>query len=103
MRSEAIRLVKGAFDRAGVVMPEPIYNLRFGAMPMTLTEGAAPAGPGKPAPERAVAAGASAAAVRIAEPAEAIDIAPRDDLDDQIAADRREGEDDLLRHRAKKE
>ena len=29
VRSEAIRLVKRAFDASGIVMPEPIYNLRI--------------------------------------------------------------------------
>lgn len=29
VRSEAIRCVKQAFDQAGIVMPEPIYNLRI--------------------------------------------------------------------------
>ncbi len=29
VKSEAIRLVKEAFDAAGIVMPEPIYNLRM--------------------------------------------------------------------------
>ena len=29
VRSEAIRLVKSALDKAGIVMPEPIYNVRM--------------------------------------------------------------------------
>ena len=29
MRSEAIRRVKEAIDKAGIVMPEPVYRLRI--------------------------------------------------------------------------
>lgn len=37
-RSEAIRLVKNALDEAGVLMPEPIYNIRMQTISKGLTE-----------------------------------------------------------------
>ncbi|MEP7274950.1 MAG: mechanosensitive ion channel family protein [Betaproteobacteria bacterium] len=100
VRSEAIRMVKGAFDRAGVVMPEPIYNVRIGQGPSisATATGSTPApDPGAPPSPRKPAQSQSA------EPLRAIDIAPTDDLDRQIAADRRTDEDDLLRQQAPKE
>lgn len=103
VRSEAIRLVKGAFDRAGVVMPEPIYNLRIDQRPAMETSpvtaeptagrglpGALRShGPSRPAGER--------------EPPQAIDISRRDDLERQIAADRSANSEDLLHPAAAKE
>lgn len=88
VRSEAIRLVKQAFDRAGVRMPEPTYGVRLsGALP------GAPAG----APEPAAPAAPRG-------PTVAIDIAPRDDLDRHVRGERRgHAEDDLLRAEAPKE
>ncbi|MGE0822141.1 MAG: mechanosensitive ion channel domain-containing protein [Candidatus Binatia bacterium] len=75
VKSEAIRLVKEAFDAAGVVMPEPIYNVH-------LQE------PVIAAPQPRLTAG----------PKEAVDIQRRTDLERQIAEDRRaSGEADLLR------
>ncbi|MEP6678145.1 MAG: mechanosensitive ion channel family protein [Betaproteobacteria bacterium] len=99
VRSEAIRMVKGAFDRAGIVMPEPIYNLRFGQGVPAAAVLAAPAGPARraPAPPRQPAQRPAE------EPLGAIDIAQTDHLDRQIAADRRADDDDLLRHQAPKE
>lgn len=38
VRSEAIRSVKTAFDQAGIVMPEPIYNLRIKQQQMEATD-----------------------------------------------------------------
>jgi small-conductance mechanosensitive channel len=35
VKSEAIRLIKDAFDRAGIGMPEPIYNLKLAEMPVS--------------------------------------------------------------------
>lgn len=93
MRSEAIRLVKGAFDRAGIVMPEPIYNVRLGRTSAALSGAGAAAQPSSPRPE-------PAAAPASPEPAQAIDIAARDELDDQIAAERSSGEENLLTRRA---
>ena len=73
VRSEAIRLVKEAFDSAGIVMPEPIYNVRT-------QEAAAP----RPR--------------QTAGPKKAIDIARRTDIQREIAEDHRESDQsDLLR------
>ncbi len=99
VRSEAIRLVKGAFDRAGVVMPEPIYNVRLG---QTLASGGVPAAE-LPAKAKDSAARAAPLPEDSAEPQQAIDIAPRGELDRQIAADRCANEEDLLRPQAPKE
>jgi small-conductance mechanosensitive channel len=75
VKSEAIRLVKEAFDAAGIVMPEPIYNLRM---------------------QEAVAGAAQPR--KTAGPKQAIDIERRSDIERQIAEDRRESSDaDLLR------
>jgi hypothetical protein len=72
-RSEAIRLVKEAFDAAGIVMAEPIYNVRAHELAAPRTRHTD--GPGKP-----------------------VDIGRRSDVERQIAEDRREsGESDLLR------
>ena len=93
VRSEAIRLVKLAFDEAGIVMPEPIYNLRLRPLPAVMADGAA-------------AADTASAAIRPArdEPAIAIDIGPQNDLDAQIAAERSAGgAEDLLSDDARKE
>ena len=77
VRSEAIRLVKEAFDAAEIMMPEPIYNLR-------MQEPLAAA----PEPKKHQSAG----------PKNAIDVGRRTEIDRQIAEDRREsGESDLLR------
>lgn len=95
VRSEAIRLVKRAFDDAGIVMPEPIYNLRLNAPPPAMA-GTAPA--------RSAAPLSPAAGAGSDEPMEAIGIKPEDHLDRQIAADRSAADqDDLLSSRAPKE
>ncbi len=88
VRSEAIRLVKRAFDAADVTMPEPIYVVRMaGAPPAAVDEAPAPVSP-RPAPG----------------PAVAIDIAPQDHLERQISGERRgHAEDDLLNPNAPKE
>jgi len=41
-RSEAIRLVKAAFDKAGIEMPEPIYRIHMAEMPVAADHAAAP-------------------------------------------------------------
>lgn len=104
VRSEAIRLVKGAFDRAGVVMPEPIYNVRVGQT-LPVTDSAEVSTPSiVEAPERESRLSPhEPGQSESTEPMHAIDIAPRDDLESQIAADRMSGDDDLLRHQAPKE
>jgi small-conductance mechanosensitive channel len=95
VRSEAIRLVKGAFDRAGIVMPEPIYNVRLGQSPAPIT--------GAEAAPSATPRAARPAEAQAAEPAQAIDIGPRDELDEQIAAECMTGEENLLTPQAPKE
>lgn len=96
VRSEAIRLVKRAYDEAGVVMPEPIYNLKL------LSQGAGIASAwlaDVPVPVVATGAGTTDQ-----EPAQAIDIRIQDALDEQIAADRHgPGGEDLLSASAPKE
>jgi uncharacterized membrane protein/small-conductance mechanosensitive channel len=96
VRSEAIRLVKRAYDEAGIVMPEPIYNLKV------LAPGAGIASVSvadTPVPVAATRSGTTGQ-----EPAQAIDIRKQDDLDEQIAADRRgTGGEDLLSASALKE
>lgn len=73
VRSEAIRLVKEAFDAAGIVMPEPIYNVRTHE-------------PGARRPDQS------------AGPKQAIDIGRRTEIQREIAEDRRDaGQSDLLR------
>lgn len=75
VKSEAIRLVKEAFDAAEIVIPEPIYHVR-------LQEFAAARPQTRP----------------LTEPKKVIDIRRRTDIERQIAEDRREsGETDLLR------
>lgn len=87
VRSEAIRLVKQAFDGADVTMPEPIYNLRFAGAAPDGAEVAPVVAP--PAPQG---------------PSVAIDIAPQDHLERQISGERRgHAEDDLLTPDAPKE
>jgi small-conductance mechanosensitive channel len=88
VRSEAIRLVKRAFDTAAVTMPEPIYNLRLAGTAPDVTAEAAPASP-LPASHG---------------PDVAVDIAPQDHLEKQISGERRgHAEDDLLTPDAPKE
>jgi small-conductance mechanosensitive channel len=93
VRSEAIRLVKQAFDAADVSMPEPIYAVRLSGERSAVAS--APTGEApEPAPPRRAPQG----------PSVAIDIAPRDDLERQISGERRgHAEDDLLTPDAPKE
>jgi len=75
VRSEAIRLVKQAFDRQEIEMPEPIHRIRIESMP-------------ERAPEpKAVPSAASE---------EVGDIERESHVDDMINEERRSGEDDLL-------
>lgn len=76
VKSEATRLVKQAFDAAGIVMPEPIYTLRM-QEPV----------PKAPAADQRESAG----------PKNAIDVQRRTEMEQQIAEDRRKsGALDLL-------
>jgi small-conductance mechanosensitive channel len=82
VRSEAMRVVKEAFEAAGVTMPEPIYNVR--------TQ------PAQRPVEKAKRRGAASG--------KAIDITRRTDIDREIASDRQAGgQPDLLRPDAPKE
>ncbi len=81
-RSEAIRLVKEAFDRAGIAMPEPIQRVLLERV--------------KPAPDRAAAAPEPAAQGGTPDAAESQSTAPDRHLDDEIAAERRTDAPDLL-------
>ncbi|MEO8186232.1 MAG: mechanosensitive ion channel family protein [Burkholderiaceae bacterium] len=103
VRSEAIRLVKGAFDRASIVMPEPIYNVRLGQFPAALASAPASTAPSAGTSSSGPLPSAVSSKPRESEPPQAIDVAPTDELDDQIAADRRPDEEDLLRHKAARE
>ena len=77
VKSEAIRLVKEAFDDAGVIMPEPIYNVRM---------------------KEPVAAQSESKKRQSAGPKDAIDVQRKAEVQRQMAEDRREsGEPDLLR------
>ncbi len=103
VRSESIRLVKRAFDDAGIVMPEPIYNLRLqnaSANPAAVgTVGTASVQPAAAPRLESMQAGAPPTEV-----AQALDIAVRDDLVAQIAADRSAADsEDLLSAKAPQE
>lgn len=79
VRSEAIRLVKQAFDAADVSMPEPIYTVRLGGTTDAVTASAEQ-------PRRAAPG-----------PSVAIDIAPKNPLEQHIVGERRgHANDDLL-------
>ena len=107
VRSEAIRLVKRTFDQAGIVMPEPIYNVRLGQAGVGGGIGLAASLSGQSAqPVNDVndGKGTKHSSNHDDEPRTALDIDRQDHLDRQIAADRRiAGEDDLLDARSPKE
>jgi len=89
VRSEAIRLVKQAFDTADVTMPEPIYSVRLSGAAPTLGADAKETPPARRA---------------VRGPTVAVDIAPRDELEQHIEGERRgHADDDLLRADAPKE
>lgn len=88
VRSEAIRLVKQAFDAAGIRMPEPLFGVRLAADAAPAEEPAA-----HDAPKRTPAG-----------PAVAVDIAPRTHVERRIAHERADhAEDDLLTPEAPRE
>ena len=92
VRSEAVRLVKHAFDAAGVSMPEPRYDVRLATPGGT----AVASSPDQDGP--------SAAPQAPRGPAVALDIAPQDHLDRQIRGERSDhAADDLLRADAPRE
>ncbi len=91
VRSEALRLVKEAFDAAGIEMPEPIYRLRIdGGGGLDLPEGARATPGGPRGPDRAVDV--------------TVDITRDAELDEQIAKERADPTlPDLLNPRAPRE
>jgi small-conductance mechanosensitive channel len=94
VRSEATRLVKAAFDRAGIVMPNPIYNVHVDRLPHR--PDAAPARPAPTEPQPAKQR-------RADEPASALDIERRDGLAAQIEDTRQPEDEDLLHPNAARE
>lgn len=86
-RSEAIRLVKTAFDDAGIEMPEPIYRIHLrDAASLKPGEGAAARPEPAPTPREAAAT------------AEASDVTVDHAIDEQVADDlRTSGEENLLK------
>jgi small-conductance mechanosensitive channel len=92
VKSEALRLVKEAFDDADIEMPEPIYRLRFeGGGAIKLPEGDALSKAKSDRPRRAVRA--------------TVDIARDADIDESIAEERADPttDDDLLDPKAPRE
>ncbi len=81
-KSESIRLVKEAFDEAGIEMPEPIYRVHLREGPASPTETATEKKTGPRPASRAVEHG---------------DISPDDTIDNQIREEAKEsGEENLL-------
>ena len=85
VNSQAIRLVKEAFDQAGVLMPEPITNVRVQQVPrgQRLVEGADEPADDAPTPD-AAAVRSSAVSSEVAKDARTIDVSPDSHLDAQI-------------------
>ena len=75
-RSEAIRLVKAAFDEAGIEMPEPIYRIQMREQPS--------------APAQAPGAGKSSASY------EPVDVAADDTIGKQVADELRISDEENL-------
>jgi small-conductance mechanosensitive channel len=95
VRSEAIRLVKLAFDQANIVMPEPIYNLRMQTGQLQEAQGSTAA---------TLRPGAASSAGAVEEPRNAVDIGRKYDLDHQMAHERsNSAAEDLLSKHAPRE
>lgn len=100
VRSEAIRLVKHAFDQAGIVRPEPIYTVRLGS---TVASGSPTAAP-HDLPVSSAAKQTAVLPIREGpRPVTPVDISPRDELGQQIAQDRVSSDVDSLSANAPKE
>jgi small-conductance mechanosensitive channel len=84
LRSKAQRIVKEAFDHAGIVMPEPIYNVNLRRKPVETRHAAADSGPS-------------------AEASQVDDTAPDRTVDRQIRAERAGDDPDLLSEGAARE
>jgi small-conductance mechanosensitive channel len=86
-RSEAIRLVKAAFDEAGIEMPEPIYRIHLrDAASLKPGEGGAARPRPAPAPTPREAAAT----------AEASDVTVDHAIDEQVAEDLRTSDEENL-------
>jgi small conductance mechanosensitive channel len=84
-RSEAIRLVKAAFDAAGIEMPEPIYRIHLrDAASLKPGEGGEARPEPAPTPREAAAT------------AEASDVTVDHAIDEQVAEDLRTSEEENL-------
>ena len=100
VRSEAIRLVKHAFDQAGIVMPEPIYTVRLGSAVVS----GSPTAAGQDLPVSSAAKQTAVLPIREGpRPVTPVDISPRDELVQQIAQDRVSSDVDSLSANAPKE
>ncbi|MDZ7751776.1 MAG: mechanosensitive ion channel family protein [Gammaproteobacteria bacterium] len=84
-RSEAIRLVKAAFDAAGIEMPEPIYRIHLrDAVPLSPGEGGAARPAPAPPPRQAAAMAADS------------DVTADHTIDKQVADDLRTSDEENL-------
>jgi len=95
VRGEAIRVVKEAFDAAGIGMPEPIYDLRVRELEVRTGAGAEGEERPRPAEEAAASPAPSRPAAETVELE--LDISRDTHLDREVAADRTgPGGEDLL-------
>ncbi len=86
-RSEAIRLVKAAFDKAGIEMPEPIYRIHMAEMPVAADHAAA-----TPAATALTAIDVPASATSIA----AVDVSADTTIEQQVQDDLQHSEEENL-------
>lgn len=94
VRSESIRLVKQAFDQAGIVMPEPVYKLR-----MVNRLGVSESSTGQNEPEKPVAT-----AMPEAPPAATGDVEVDRSIEEKVIADATtDGSENLLSRTAARE
>jgi len=102
-KSESIRMIKTAYDRAGIEMPEPIYRIHIPGMaaPLSISETASGVGPAFD-DDNEVAGQASATAQEstpapMEEEMSFVDLSADHTLDDQIIEEQRQsGEKNLL-------
>jgi small-conductance mechanosensitive channel len=85
-RGEAMRIVKEAFDAAGIQMPEPIVILRSGPAPAVSPAAPGPSAEAPAAPERPAPLGAEVE----------VDISRQNEIEAEVDADRAKGGVDLL-------
>jgi len=85
-RSEAIRQIKAAYDKAGIEMPEPIYRIHLrdsNTQPASTETSAVPDAP-------------ASASAHVASPTNADDVAADDTIDRQIAQELRFSDEENL-------